>query len=147
MELIKKGITFNIIKFLCFAGIIILSFGYTEMYFKEYIITEYVRELYIIFSIIVSFFIGNLFIKLALKKKLLVFIITMLVLYAVIKFRILFIGMSLCIICMYICFELTIKYFIDFFIKETKLLYIVLSLLNFSILFFIYMVLSIEALV
>ncbi|MBT9832396.1 hypothetical protein [Clostridium baratii] len=147
MRLSKKYSVFNIIKFLCFACIVILSFGYTEMHFKDYIITGDVRELYIIFSIIISFFIGNLFIKLPLKKKLLVFSITMLVLYIVMKFRILFIPMSLCIICMYISFELSIKYFIDFFIKKTKLFYILLSLLNILILLSIYIVLSIEPLV
>ena len=153
MKLSKKCIIFNIIKFLCFAGIVILSVGYEEMYFNGYIITADVRELYIIFSIILSFFIGNLFIKLPLKKKLLVFIITMLVFYVIMKFIIplipitILIPMSLCIIFMYIIFELSIKYFIDFFIKETKLIYIALSLLNFLILIFICAVLTIEPLV
>ena len=147
MKLNQKCIVFNIIKFLCFAGIVILSFGHMEMSFKNYIITEDVREFYIIFSIIISFFIGNLFMKLSLKKKLSVFIITMLVLYFVMKFRISFMGMSLCIIFMYISFELSIKYFMDFFIKKTNLFYIVLSLLNFFILFSICASLSIEQIV
>lgn len=139
----------NIIKFLCFAGIVILSFGYTEMSFKYYLIPAYIRELYIIFSIILSFFIGNLFIKFLQKKKVLVFIINILLLYIIIIFRftLMFVGMSLCIIYMYISFELSIKYFIDFFIKESKLVYIVLSLLNFFILVFICEFLSIGPLV
>lgn len=143
----KKNIIFNIIKFLCFVAIVILSFGYTEVSFKDYIIIEDVRELYIIFSIIISFFIGNFFIKLPQKKKLLVFIITILVFFVVMNFRLSFIAMSLCIICMYISFELSIKYFIDFFIKESKVLYIILSLLNLLILIFICTILSIEPLV
>lgn len=146
MKLNQKCIVFNIIKFLCFAGIVILSFGHTEMSFKNYIITEDVREFYIIFSIIISFFIGNLFIKFPLKKKLLAFIITMLMLYFIMKFRILFMGISLCIICMYISFELSIIYFIDFFTKETKLFYIVLASLNFFILISICLVLTIKPL-
>ena len=85
--------------------------------------------------------------KLSLKKKLSVFIITMLVLYFVMEFRISFMGMSLCIIFMYISFELSIKYFMDFFIKKTNLFYIVLSLLNFLILFSICASLSIEQIV
>lgn len=147
MRLNKKCIIFSIIKFLCFSGIVILSFGYTEMYFQHYRITKDIRELYIIFSIIISFFIGNLFMKLSLKKKLSVFIITMLVLYFVMKFRSSFMGMSLCIIFMYILFELSIKYFMDFFIKKTNIFYIVLSLLNFFILFSICAILSIEQIV
>lgn len=147
MRLSKNWIVFNIIKSVCFAGIVILSFGYIEMSFKDYIITGDVRELYIIFSIIISFFIGNLFIKIPLKNKLLTFSITILVLYVAMKFKISFIPMSLCIICMYISFELSIKYFIDFFIKETKLFYILLLLLNILILLSIYTVLSIEPLV
>ena len=139
----------NIIKFLCFAGIVILSFGYTEMSFKYYLVPAYIRELYIIFSIIISFFIGDLFIKLLQKKKLLVFISNILLLCIVIIFRLtlMFVGMSLCIIYMYISFKLSIKYFIDFFIKESKLVYIALSLLNFFILVFICEFLSIGPLV
>ncbi|MDQ0459397.1 hypothetical protein QOZ91_000906 [Clostridium sardiniense] len=145
----KRYIIFNIIKFLCFAGIVILSFGYTEMSFKYYLVPAYIRELYIIFSIILSFFIGDLFIKILQKKKLLVFISNILLLCIVIIFRLtlMFVGMSLCIIYMYISFKLSIKYFIDFFIKESKLVYIALSLLNFFILVFICEFLSIGPLV
>ncbi|ENY99688.1 hypothetical protein HMPREF1092_02824 [Clostridium thermobutyricum] len=147
MKLSQKCTVFNIIKFLCFAGIVIVSFGNTEMSFKNYIITKDIREIYIIFSIIISFFIGNLFIKFPLKKKILVFIITMLVLYFIMKFRILFMGISLCTIYMYISFELSIIYFIDFFTKEAKLFYIVLVSLNFLILIFICVVLTMKPLV
>ncbi|AQM58594.1 hypothetical protein [Clostridium baratii] len=147
MKLNEKHTILNILKFLFFATIVILSFGYTKMSFKDYLIPENIRELYIIFSIIIAFFIGNLFIRIPIKNKVLVFVIAILMLLIVMKFEIVFISMSLCIICMYISFSFSINYFIDFFTKKTRLSYIILSLLNFFILISICAVLSIDTLV
>ncbi|MGG7078606.1 hypothetical protein [Clostridium sardiniense] len=146
MGLNKKYMIFNVIKFLVFLTIVIASFGYNEMYFGDITVKANLREAYIIFSVVIAFLFGNLFLKFFIKNKLLTFIASILFLVIITKYWIAFIGMTLCIISMDLLFESSIRYFIDFFIKETKLVYIVFSLLNFFSLLFICEILSMEPL-